>query len=425
MGGMVSSVVIGLVDTAMVGVLGNVAIAAVGISSFTAYIYLGVFWGLSIAVQATASRRKGEGKPEECGTYLNAGLVIIMSLAPVSSAILYYLVPSFYPLLSADSELVATGIPYLRWLIVQAPFVGAISAFNGFWNAIDLSRIYMRAMISMHALNILFNYMFIFGNLGAPEMGVEGAGVGTALSSVVGAILYLGLGLRYGVDYGFLKEMPGIAELKSVGRLAVPAALQQLMDSAALTLMYRIVGMTGTMELAAYSVLINFINLVGLPAWGLGTAGATLVGQALGRSDADDAAQWAWDVVKVGVVCMGLLGVPFWLMPEVILGFWIHDTQTLALAILPCRILGIMIMFNGLGYMFASMLNGAGDVRRVTYTNFYSQWLWLLPGAYLIGPHAGYGLLGIWCMHQFGYRALQSLVFAYFWQMKKWSRIRV
>lgn len=424
-GAMVSMVLMGLIDIAMVGMLGNVALAAVGISSFAAYIYLGIFWGISIAVQATASRRKGEGRPEECGTFLNAGLLIILLIAPILSTLLYFLVPYLVPLLNSDPLLIEAAIPYLRWLVIQGLFVGIVSAFNGFWNAIDLSRIYMKALISMHLSNVLFNYMFIFGNLGAPELGVEGAGLGTALASVIGTILYIRLGFKYGREYGFLKKFPSRDEFRSVLKLAIPAALQQLLDSTALTLMYRIVGLTGTMELAAYSVLINFINLVGLPAWGFGTAGATLVGQALGAKNVDDASRWAWDVIKVGVLGMGLLGLPFWLIPDLILSIWIHDAATVDIARLPTRILGLMIMINGVGYMLSSMLNGAGDVRRVTYVNLYSQWFLLLPGAYLLGPMAGFGLIGIWCMHQFGYRALQSLIFAYFWRTRLWAKIRI
>jgi putative MATE family efflux protein len=423
--GMVSTVLMGLIDTAMVGMLGNVALAAVGISTFAAYIYLGIFWGISIAVQATASRRKGEQRLTECGTYLNAGLILIIAFAPVMSALLYFLVPSLVPLLNSDPELIEVAVPYLRWLVLQGVFVGIIAAFNGFWNAIDLSRIYMRALISMHLANVLFNYMFIFGNLGAPQMGVEGAGFATALASVLGTLLYVRLGFKYGKPYGFLGKMPTRREYKNILKLAFPAALQQLLDSSALTLMYRIVGLTGTLELAAYSVLINFINLVGLPAWGLGTAGATLVGQALGRKDVDDASQWAWDVIKLGVLGMGLLGLPFWLAPDLVLSIWIHDEVTRELARLPTRILGLMIMVNGVGYMLSSMLNGAGDVRRVTYVNFYSQWFWLLPGAYLVGPYLGFGLIGIWCVHQFGYRALQSLIYAYFWNTRLWAKIKI
>jgi Na+-driven multidrug efflux pump len=89
------------------------------------------------------------------------------------------------------------------------------------------------------------------------------------------------------------------------------------------------------------------------------------------------------------------------------------------------RILGAMIVVNGVGYMLAAMLNGAGDVRRVTWVNMLTQWLWLLPGAYLFGPALGLGLLGVWCMHQFGFRALQSVIYVLLWRQRGWARVRI
>ncbi len=425
MGGSVSGVVLGLIDTAMVGTLGNAALGAVGFSSFAAFIFLGLFYGFSIAVQATVSRRKGEGNLAACGSYLSAAsLLIVISAIPLS-ALMYFLVPYIYPLINDDPEVISIGVAYIRWLILQAVFVGFISANSGFWNGLGQSKIYLPSLILMHLSNILFNYIFIFGKFGAPEMGAEGAGFATALSAVVGSFLFLGLGLKHGKPYGYLRQKPGLTESRNVLRLAIPAGLQQLLDTLALTTTYSIVGMIGTMELACYSVLINFINLVGLPAWGLGTAGATLVGHSLGEKDIDSAKQWAIDVIKIGVVGMFFLGMPFWLFPDQLLSLWIHDEATRALAIWPTRILGIMITFNGMGYMLAMMLNGAGDVKKVTWINLVTQWCLLVPGAYFLGIYAGFGLLGVWCLHQFGYRAGHVLIFGFFWRRGDWTRIAI
>ncbi len=425
MGGMVSMVVLGLVDTAMVGTLGNAALGAVGLASFAAFIFLGLFYGFSIAVQATVSRRTGEGKVDDCARPLHAGLIVIALAAPVMSFGLYFLVPYLFPLINSDPEVIQIGVDYIRWLILQAVFVGFISANTGFWNGIGESRIYIPSMIVMHIANITLNYIFIFGKFGAPEMGAEGAGFATLLASIVGSVLYLRLGLVHGRGYGYFRTRPVVAEVRAVLRLAVPAGLQQLLDVAALTMTYSIVGMVGTAELASYSVLINFINLVGLPAWGLGTAGATLIGQALGRHDIPDAKAWAKDTIKVGVVAMAILGMPFWLVPELLLSLWIHDPDTLAIAVWPTRILGLLIAFNGIGYMLAMMLNGAGDVERVTWINFFSQWGILVPGAWLMGPTLGFGLLGIWLVHQIPFRFGQVLVFTWCWRRGGWSRISI
>ncbi|MFT5692799.1 MAG: MATE family multidrug resistance protein [Oceanicoccus sp.] len=423
MGGMVSGVILGLVDSAMVSTLGNAALGAVGFSTFASFIYLGLFYGFSIAVQAFVSRRMGENLPESCGISLSAALISIGLSAPLLSGMLYFLIPHIFPLINSDPEVVEIGIAYIRWLILQAVFVGFIAAMTGFWNGVGLSRIYLPSLIAMHVINVLLNYVFIFGKFGAPEMGAEGAGFATALASVFGTLLFFRLGFLHGKPYGFLKFVPDFTEIKKMLRLAIPAGMQQLLDTLALTTTYSIVGMVGTMELACYSVLINFINLVGLPAWGLGAAGATLVGRALGEKNIPEAAAWAWDVIKLGVVGMFILGAPFWLFPEQILSLWIHDATTRELAIWPTRILGLMIGFNGVGYMLATMLNGAGDVKKVTLVNLITQWCLLVPGAYFMGPVFGYGLIGIWMLHQFAYRAGHVFIFAYFWRRGDWSKI--
>jgi len=424
-GGMISSVILGLVDTAMVSTLGNAALGAVGFSSFAAFIYLGFLYGFSIAVQALVSRRKGEKKQDESGVYLTSAVVIITLSAPLFSALLYHLTPYLYPLVNNDPEVIQIGIDYIRWLILQAVFVGFIAANTGFWNGTGLSRIYIPSLLLMHASNILFNYIFIFGHFGAPEMGAEGAGFATALSAVLGSVLFLRLGLIHGKPYGYFKRLPTWIEHKQTLRLAVPAGLQQFLDITALTLTYGIVGAIGTKELACYAVLINFIGLVGLPGWGLGTAGATLVGQALGERKPDEAAEWAWDVIKIGAIGMFIMGMPFWLFPDQILSIWIHDEATREIGIWPTRILGLMIGINGVGYMFAMMLNGAGDVKRVTWINLVTQWGLLVPGAYLFGLEFGYGLMGIWCVHQFAYRGGHAFIFTYFWRKGDWAKIRI
>ena len=425
-GGMASGALLTLVDTALVGQLGYRELAAVGLGSMAAWIYLGFFAGFTVAVQAIVSRRVGEGAPpERYAVGLNAALLLIAIAAPASAALLWWATPWLFALLNDDPEVLRHGVPYLRWLIAQAPFMGAVYAFNGFWNGISRSYLYVPALVSMHVVNVVLAYGLIFGNLGLPALGAEGAGIATFCASAFGFAVYCGIGGWHGRGFGFLRARPSREDFATVLRLAVPVGLQQLLDTLALTLMYRIVGLIGTVELAAYAVLINIVGFVGLPAFALGTAGATLVGESLGRGDIEAAARWARQVLQVGSLALALLGVPFWLAPDLVLSLFLQDAAALDAARTPMRILGAMIVVNGVGYMLAAMLNGAGDVRRVTWVNMLTQWLWLLPGAYLFGPALGFGLLGVWCMHQFGFRALQSGIYVLLWRQRGWARLRI
>ncbi len=223
--------------------------------------------------------------------------------------------------------------------------------------------------------------------------------------------------------------MFGKARFSAISRLYcvffTQRACSSFWTSLALTLMFRIVALIGTAEVAAYTVLIQLISAVAMPAWGLGLAGATLVGQAMGAKDVDAADQWAWDVIKVSFLMLIVLGMPFWLFPDVILGVFIKEEAVIEMARLPCQILGGFIAINGIGYVFASLLNGAGDVKRVMYVNLATQYLILLPGAYLFGVWAGFGLIGVWLVHQAGFRAVNSVILTGLWRQRRWQSIEL
>ncbi len=422
MAGMSTYVFLELIDLLFVGRLGTTALASVGISVFLVFLVLAIFGGVSVAVQATTARLVGEDQTEDLARYLRTTLVLVLVLVPPLGLLLAWFSADILALMSDDRAVVETGSGYLAWMLAASPFFVVINAFMGYWNATDRPSLYLRVVLVEAAINVPLNYVLMFGFGPVPAFGVTGAGMGTFAATLVGAAYHLMLGLKHAAGF---QRGPVKAHMGVVVRLMVPAGMQQFMDSLALTLMFRIVAMVGTVEVAAYSVLVNMVSAVGMPAWGLGLAGATLVGQAMGAKALDEANRWAWDVVKIGSAAMVLLGVPFWLFPEAILGLFISEPEPLAAAVLPCRVLGIMIGINGIGYLFASMLNGAGDVKRVMYVNLATQYLVLLPGAYFFGVYAGFGLLGIWLVHQFGFRALNSAILATLWRQKRWQKVEL
>lgn len=423
-GGMVSQNVLNLVDTAMVGTLGNAALAAVGLGGFAMFMCMALVLGISTGVQTTAARRKGEGRHDETAIVLNGALVLVLIVAPLLSGLLYQAAPVFFPWLNSDPEVIRQGVPYLQMRLLAMVFVGVNFAFRGYWNAVDMSRLYMSTLIVMHASNIFLNYVLIFGNFGAPALGVKGAGLASALSTVIGAGMYMLLGLRHARAGGFLKRLPGAAVLRSLVRLSLPSGVQQLAFAAGFVATYWIVGLVGTRELAAASVLINVTLVAILPGLGMGLAAATLVGQALGRGDSVDAETWGWDVVKVASVGLTILGMPMWLLPDLILGVFIHDPLTVDVGRWPMRLVGLTMLVEAMGLVLMHSLLGAGDVRRVMVVAITTQWLVFLPLAYLAGPVLGFGLMGIWVM-QGVYRTAQAVFFYRFWKGRQWASILV
>jgi multidrug resistance protein, MATE family len=421
---MMSQNLLNLVDTAMVGHLGDAALAAVGLGGFVSFMSMAIVLGIAVGVQATAARRKGEGRYAEMAVALNAGLLVVFCVGPVLSAILYQLVPGFYPYLSSDPEVIAAGVPYLQIRILAIIFVASNFAFRGYWNAVDQSRLYMFTLLIMHACNISLNYVLIFGKFGFPELGTTGAGIGTAVSTAIGTATYIFLGFKYARGEGFFQKRPSRKDFGQIIRLSLPSGIQQFFFSAGMTAMYLIIGRIGTSELAAANVLLNITLVAMLPGMAFGLSSATLVGQALGRGDPADAKQWAWDVMKVALVLLGVMGIPMFLAPDLILGIFLHDPATLDLARAPMRLIGATMAVEATGIVMMHSLLGAGDVHRVMRISISYQWLFFLPAAYLVGPIMGYGLMGVWTLNII-YRTLLAGTFALLWRRGKWASIKI
>ncbi len=423
-GGMLSQSLLNLVDTAMVGSLGDVALAGVGIGGYANFIAIALILGLSSGVQAMVARRRGQGRDHDSAIPLNGGLMLaVMTCLPLMVLFTVFAEP-LVGLISNDAAVLAVATPYFEYRILAMLAVGINLSFRGYWNGINHSLVYLRALIVVHILNVIISYVLIFGGLGIPAMGAEGAGLGTALSLYIGAILYTLITLKRAAGQGFLRGIPDAQTLKSMLRLSIPTSAQQFLFAASVASLFWIIGKLGVQELAVAHILTHLSLFLILPAVGLGMAATTLVSHALGRRNPDQASEWGWDVVKVASIILIVLSLPMWLFPEQILSLFIRDPELIALARLPLQLTALAICLDSAAIVFAQALLGAGDNRTVMLTTTLGQWLLYLPLAWLVGPYLGGGLLAIWWL-QVAYRGLSSLVMSAIWAKRSWTRIRL
>lgn len=413
-----------LADTAMVGRLGAASLAAVGLGGVATFLAFSYLLGLSPAVQAIAARRLGERKPDETAYALNTGLVVALGVGAVLTVALYRLVPFLLGRLNSDPQVLAAGIPYLEARVLSIAGVGVNFSFRGYWNGINRPKCYMLTLVTMNVLNIVFNYMFIFGRWGAPAMGAAGAGYASLLATYCGSILYLYLGYKLARPSGFLKHVPGWQSLKALTRLSTPSGLQNMFYAGGVTALFWIIGKVGTAELAAANVIVN-IELVGvMPALGFGLAATSLVGQALGNGSPDEAARWGWATARVAGFALGLLGVAMIAWPCTLLGLFTPDEAVIRTGCLPLRLAGIGMPLQAAGLVLMHAMMGAGDNRRVMLISIVSQWGLLLPAAYVLGPLVGGSLAAIYGA-QLGYRSVQAAIFALLWRGTHWRTLEV
>lgn len=423
-GGMLSQNVLNIVDTLMVGSLGNQALAAVGIASFAHFFCTAFITGIASGVQAITSRRVGEKRWDEAATALNGGLLSAWLVGVPLAILLYQAASWLVPLLANDTEVAAIGVPYL-----EARFWGLVPlamnySFRGYFNGVRLSKIYFRTIVGTHLANVVLNYLFIYGNFGFPELGAVGAGRASALAFWFGSALYFVQASRLARENGFLKCLPSAGDLRALVRLALPTGIQQTFFAGGMMTFFAILARVGTAEVAASNVLVNLLLVVILPSIGFGLAGATLVGQALGEGDTQGARAWGADVVTVAAATMTLVGLVGALFPEWLLSPFFEDQATRHLAEAPLRLIACSLPVDAVGLVLMQCMLGAGHARRVMWITIGLQWGLQLPLVFLAALVFQQSLTVIWAMH-FSYRAVQTSVLWLEWRRGAWQDVAV
>ncbi len=418
------SSLMGIVDIAMVGRLGNVAMASIGIGNALFMLLFTVAMGLGAGVQAMVARRIGEGNTHLAGYDLNAG-VLIGGILGLSLMILGYLIlPFVFPLMNQDPQVVQQGIAYLRARLPQVLFWSLNLGFRSYWNGTSMSEFVLLTTIIKLPVNIALNFLLIFGNLGFPRLEVTGAGLATALTTVFTLTTHFILGLKYAQPNGFLRGLPERERIQTMIRVSIPVSVSQIFGMLASVAVFIIAGLLGTEEVAIFNVISNIVVTLIIIASGLGTAVMTLVGQALGRRDINDAKKWGWEVATVGFGTLSVLGVCLVLFPHAILAVFIIDAGTVTLATVPLQISGLYVSVLGASHIIGAALVGAGATKVVMTISLLTQWCFTLPLQWLVGVYFGYGLTGIY-LTSLILTISSALVISFIWHKERWALIEI
>ncbi len=399
-GGMASQMILNVVDAAMVGQLGPAAQGAVGLGSFTFFVLANLTICLGTGVQAIVSRRDGEEQPEGAGSALDTGLVLALLLALPLGGAFSLLAPTIFTWLSDDPTVVEGGQSYLAIRLMALGVITANYCFRGFWNGIGRSRTYLATLVVIHSSNLFLNWVLIFGNLGAPRLGVKGAAMASALAAALGTISYVVLAVanrevreRYR-PFRFSALSLGVA--RNLVRLSWPEALRGVGLMGGFLLFSRIHSYIGTRELAAGTILVQLASVGFLPALGFGLAGATFVGRALGKGDPEEARAMIWQTLRIALVLLIVPSATLQVAPDLILGFFTPDGVVVDLARPALRVLAISFLADAIPFVVIYSLLGAGATRWAATVQLGAQYLVLLPLGWLLGVTLGWGVLGLW-----------------------------
>jgi putative MATE family efflux protein len=423
---MISHTVLNIVDTAMVGRLGDISLGAVGLGSFFILVIVLIFGSLGVGTQAITARRLGEKRTEEFSPIAHNAFILAIIIGVVVSVLGYFLSPWIFSLLSGNRDIVDVGIPYLsvRFLGIFSMIV--IFTLRGYVYGLTRVRIDMIVSVLVNVLNIVLNYFLIFGHWIFPRLESTGAAIASVISTVIGMVLLIVL-IRSKIlvrlpradrRAGWSRQLMG-----QIIKISIPRAVQSF-SIIGFIIFLSFIGKLGIKELAISNIIFKVFNLSFMVGLAVGAASATLVGRSLGEGNNDLAVRYGWHSVGIGSVLMGVIGVFFMFFPREILGIFTTSAETIEKGVLPFRILGAFQLIDGAGIVLSRTLQGAGSTMYVMLSEMIAVWCVLIPASYIAVVVFAGDIVMAW-----GGLFLYIIVFALamIWKFREggWKRVKI
>ena len=403
--GQLGMIILGFADTMMVG---HHSTTELGAASFVNNIInlviitaTGFSYGLTPIVGGLFGREElpQAGRALRCALLANlmAGAIMMAALG-----ILYFNVGN----IGQPKELLPYIKPYYLVLLASIPFVMLFNAFKQFTDSITETRTSMWILLSGNLLNIIGNYVLIYGKAGMPEMGVVGAGVATLLSRVVmvALVLFVFLSRKKMRPYreGFFVLGWSRQLVRRLVSLGTPIALEMGMETASFSLSIIMVGWLGTIALASHQVMITISQFTFMVYYGLGAAVAVRTSYFNGQDDRDNVRHTVVAGLQVMVALELLLsGIIFLLRNHI--GGWFTDSAEVSSTVISLMVPFFIYQFgDGLQINYANALRGIADVKPLMVIAFIAFFVISLPVGYFCGFVLNFGLVGVWMAFPFG-----------------------
>lgn len=389
----------GMADTLMVGRISPEAIGAVGIgtSLFMGICIFGM--GLLLGLDTLVSQSYGAGRLDECHKWLLHGIALAVALGGPLTALLLVLGAGLDDW-GLHPEVLRLARPYVEIVAWSAPPLLLYSAFRRYLQGMGVVRPVMFALLTANVVNVFVNWVLIYGNLGAPALGVRGAAWATVLSRVgmaaflLGVIVYRERGRRPGLFETPLKFE--IVRMRRLVSLGFPAAMQVTLEVGVFALATALAGRLAPAALAAHQIAINYAAFTFMVPLGVSSAAAVRVGHAVGRRDAPGASRAGWTALLFGTVFMTSAATVFLAIPRTLIGFFTSDPGVLEVGVTLLFVAAVFQLFDGVQGVATGALRGLGDTRSPMLWNFAGHWLIGLPLSYAFCFVLGFGVIGLW-----------------------------
>ncbi|MFD2698653.1 MATE family efflux transporter [Mesonia sediminis] len=396
--GQLGHVLVGLADNIMVGKLGAAPLAAVSLGNSLVFIALSIGVGFSFAITPLIAEADGASNIEKGRSYFQHGIIMCLTTGVALFLALWLAKPVLFYLNQPD-EVVQLAMPYLDIVAFSMIPLMVFQGFKQFGDGLSQTKYAMYATIGANVVNVLFNYLLIYGIWIFPRLELEGAALGTLISRFF-MLFFLYYILRskkkFATYFVWAKKSLQKKVFKRLFNLGFPTALQMLFEVGVFTGSVFLAGTLGTDPQAANQVALNLASMTFMIAVGLGVTATIRVGNQKGKKAFKELRRIALSTFLLVFLIEAVFAVGFIVLKDWLPTFYIDNTQVIYLASQLLIIAALFQLSDGLQVVILGALRGLQDVKIPTLFCFIAYWVIGFPICFFLGKEDVLGSMGIW-----------------------------
>jgi len=397
--GQLGIIMMGVVDSLIVGHLGAAPLAAASLGNSLAFIILIIGIGVSLVVTPLVAIAVGSNKFEDCGVYFRQSL-LVNSILSIIIAFTIYFGADLIRYFNQPDEVQYQAKYFMRIIGFSAIPLMIFQTYKQFIEGLSVMRPAMIIVLLANIINAFGNWVLVFGNLGFPALGLNGSGWATFSSRVFMALALMGFVMnnkffkKYDVSFHFKNiNWPVIKKILSLG---LPSGFQYFFEVGAFSFAVVMVGWLGTKQLAAHQIAINLASISFMAVLGISVAGSIRVGNAVGMKDIAETRRAGFTASLMGASIMSVSGIIFILFRNYLPTLYVNDEVVISYATSLLIIAALFQISDGTQAVGIGILRGLTDVRIPTAITFIAYWIVGLPVGYLLGFTFELGVQGVW-----------------------------
>jgi MATE family multidrug resistance protein len=397
--GQLGHVMLGVVDSMMVGRVGAEPLAASSLVNGLVFLVVVFGLGMTLAISPLVAIARGSEDHEQCGIILRQGLLINVLVALILNAVVYFGADLIY-YLNQPPLVARLAVSYTKIIsFTILPFM-LFQSYRQFIEGLYHTRPAMYIMILANLVNVFGNWVFIFGNLGFPAMGLDGAGYSTLATRIfMGGVMMI-----YVMSSKRFREFDPSLKFKSFNfhiirkilNLGIPTGVQHFFEVGAFAFSAVMIGWLGSKPLAAHQIALSMASMTFMIILGISAAGTIRVGNALGRKDLQGVRDAGYSALFLAAGIMAIFAITFITLRQVLPTLYIDNPEVISIAASLLIVAGFFQISDGVQAVGLGILRGITDVKMPMLISFVSYWVIGFPVGYILGFMTSLGVVGIW-----------------------------